>query len=266
VYEELLEDIAQRNGLREVNTSLKLAATLGAILLCLVSTGYIAPLAIAVILSLAILFLARVDARTYAGLFVMPFLFALMSVSVIILLSGGPDPYWSWTPLPWLSFSITRESINEGIFVLCRVIGGMSALIFLAVTTPMTDLFAVMRRWRVPEGVLDLAMMIYRIIFMITDQLVQMYQAQRMRLGYSSFGESIRSLSTLCGSVFIASWDAGEDLVRAMDARCYAGRFAMLGENRPVEAKPLLAVIAFLLLSSLIVLLTGNITVIWGGL
>jgi cobalt/nickel transport system permease protein len=264
VYEELLENIAQGNGLREVNTSLKLAAALGALLLCLASTGYLAPLAIAVILSLAILLLARVDARTYAGLFIGPFLFALMSVSVIILLSGGPDPYWSWTPLPWLSFSITPESINEGIFILCRVIGGMSALIFIAVTTPMTDLFVVMRSLRIPEAVLDLAMMIYRIIFMIMDQLVQTYQAQSMRLGYSSFRESIHSFSTLCGSVFIASWDAGEDLVRAMDARCNAGRFAMLGENRPVEAKPLLVVIAFLVLSSVIVALTGHITVIQG--
>ncbi len=262
MYEELLENIAQGNGLREVNASLKLAAALGALLLCLASTGYLAPLAIAVILSLAILLLARVDARTYVGLFIGPFLFALMSVSVIILLSGGPDPYWSWTPLPWLSFSITTESINEGIFVLCRVIGGMSALIFIAVTTPMTDLFVVMRSWRIPEAFLDLAMIIYRIIFMIMDQLVQTYQAQSMRLGYSSFRESIRSFSTLCGSVFIASWDAGEDLVRAMDARCSTGRFAMLGENRPVEAKPLLAVIAFLVLSSVIVALTGHITVI----
>jgi cobalt/nickel transport system permease protein len=265
VYEELLEDLAQTNGLREVNTSLKLTAALGGLLLCLVSTGYIAPLAIAVILSLAILLLARVPARTYAGLFIAPLLFALMSVSVIILLSGGTDPYWSWTPLPWLSFSVTRESLNEGIFVLCRVIGGMSALIFIAVTTPMTDLFAVMRSWRIPEAVLDLAMVIYRIIFMIMDQLVQTYQAQRMRLGYSSFHESIRSFSTLCGAVFIASWDAGDDLVRAMDARCYAGRFAMLGENRPVEAKPILVVIAFLSLSAAIVVLTGDAVVIPGG-
>ncbi len=39
MYEELLEDIAQTNGLREVNTSLKLIVGLGAILLCLLSTS-----------------------------------------------------------------------------------------------------------------------------------------------------------------------------------------------------------------------------------
>ncbi len=228
MYEELLEDIAQRNRLREVNPYLKLMAVIGAILLCLLSAGPVAPLSAAVLLTVGILFLARVDLRTYAGLFAAPFSFALVSVSVIILLSGGGDPFWSWSPLPWLSLSLSRASINEGVLVFSRVTGGMSALIFIALTTPMTDLFLVMRRFRVPEPVLDLAMMIYRATFMIMDQLVQTYRAQRMRLGYTSFRESVRSFSMLCGSVFIGSWDAGEDLVRAMDARCYAGQFAKL--------------------------------------
>ena len=131
-------------------------AGLGAIILCLLSTSFIAPLFIAVLLSGAIILLARVDARTYAKLFIVPFWFAAMSVIVIILLSGGSEVYWSWNPFSWLSISISRESLNEGIFVFCRVIGGMSALIFIALTTPMTDLFIVMRRCRIPEAVLDL--------------------------------------------------------------------------------------------------------------
>ncbi|MDD1663778.1 MAG: cobalt ECF transporter T component CbiQ [Methanomicrobiales archaeon] len=262
MYEELIEDIAQRNGLREVSPYLKLAAALGGILFCLFSTGFLAPLAIAASLSLGVLLLARVDLRTYGEFFVAPFPFALLSVSVIILLSGGGDPFWSWNPLPWLSLSLTRASINEGVLVLSRMTGGMSALIFLAVTTPMTDLFMVMRRCRAPEPVLDLAMMIYRAIFLILDQLVQTYRAQRMRLGYTAFRESVRSFSMLCGSVFIGSWDAGGDLVRAMDARCYSGRFAVAGEIRPIGMRSLLAVASFLLVSSAIVLLTGNITII----
>ncbi|MDD1658711.1 MAG: cobalt ECF transporter T component CbiQ [Methanomicrobiales archaeon] len=262
MHEELLEDIAQKNGLREVNPYLKLAGALGAILLCLSSTSFIAPLVIGLLLSTGILLLARVDLRTYGELLAAPFSFALMGTLVIIFLSGGGEPLWSWSPLTWLSFSLTRGSINEGILVLSRVAGGMSALIFIALTTPMTDLFLVMRECRIPEPVLDLTMMIYRMIFMIMDQLVQTYQAQRMRLGYTSFRESVRSFSMLCGSVFVGSWEAGEDLVRAMDARCYSGRFAMAGEIRPVGMKSLLAVVSFLLVSSAIVLSSGSITII----
>ncbi len=127
MFEELLEDIAQKNGLREVNPYIKLTAGLGAILLCLLSTGYFPPLFIALVLTGAILFLARVEAKMYAGLFIVPLWFALMSVAGIILISGGQDIFWRWDILSSFSLSVTRESINQGVFVFCRVLGGMSA-------------------------------------------------------------------------------------------------------------------------------------------
>ena len=262
MFEELLEDIAQKNGLREVNTNLKLATGLGAILLCLLSTSYIAPLFIALVLTCAILFLARVDAKTYAGLFIVPLWFAIMSVAGIILITGGEDVFWNWDILPSFSLSVTRESINQGIFVFCRVLGGMSAMCFIALTTPMTSIFTAFRQYRIPEIIIELMMIIHRTIFILMDQVVQIYTAQVMRLGYSTIKESIHSCASLCGAAFIASWNAGEDLMRAMDARCYSGKFAVLGENRPVEKKPLLALVAFLSISTAIVILSGNSTII----
>lgn len=262
MFEELLEDVAQKNGLREVNTWVKLAAGLGAIVLCLLSTGYAAPLLIALLLSCAVLILARVDIRTYAELFLVPLWFALMSAIVIVLISGGEDVFWSWDPLPFLSLSVTRESINTGFFILCRVIGGMSALLFIALTTPMTDLFVVMRKVRVPDFVIDLAMIIYRTIFSLLDQVRQIHRAQVMRLGYSGWGESIHTFAMMCGAAFIASWDAGDDLVRAMDARCYDGKFALLGENRPVEFRPLVALVTFLVVASAAVVASQGMTLL----
>jgi cobalt/nickel transport system permease protein len=262
MFEELLEDIAQKNGLREINTYLKLITGLGAILLCLISTSYLPPLFIALVLTCAIVFLARVDAKTYAKLFIAPLWFALMSVIGIVLIYGGQTVYWSWEPLPWISLSITRESINQGFLIFCRIIGGMSAICFIALTTPMTDIFIVFRQCRVPEVVIDLMMIIYRTIFILMDQVIQIYHAQVMRLGYSTWRESIHSFASLCGAAFIASWDAGEDLIRAMDARCYDGKFALLGETRPVERMSCLAVVIFLSLSMAVVIVSGNSTII----
>lgn len=262
MFEELLEDVAQANGLREVNSWLKLAAGLGAIILCLLSTGYAAPLFIALILSAAVLFLARIDIRTYAGLFFVPLWFALMSTAVIILISGGEHVFWNWDPLPFFQLSVTRESINTGFFIFCRVIGGTSGLLFIALTTPMTDLFVVMRKIRVPDFVIDLAMIIYRTIFFLMDQVRQIHRAQVMRLGYSGWKESIRTFAMLCGAGFIAAWDAGDDLIRAMDARCYDGRFALLGENHPVEPRPLAALALFLAVASSSVIASQGMTLL----
>jgi cobalt/nickel transport system permease protein len=66
----------------------------------------------------------------------------------------------------------------------------------------------------------------------------------------------------MCGAVYIASWDAGEDLIHAMDSRCYEGKFALLGDTRPIERMPLFVVTAFLLIGSAVVLLTREIRVI----
>ncbi len=262
MYEELLEDIAQKNGLREVNTNLKLAAGLGAILLCLLSTSYFPPLFIALILTGAILFLARIDAKIYAELFIVPLWFAIMSVAGIILISGGHGLFWRWDILPSFSLSITRDSINQGFFVFCRVLGGMSAMCFISLTTPMTDIFTIFRRCKVPETVIDLMMIIYRTIFILMDQVIQIYHAQVMRLGYSTWRESLHSFSSLCGAAFIASWNSGEDLIRAMDARCYEGKFAVLGETHPVERIPCFAVAIFLVISTAVVIASGNYTII----
>jgi cobalt/nickel transport system permease protein len=113
-----------------------------------------------------------------------------------------------------------------------------------------------------PEAVIDLMMIIYRTIFILMDQVIQIHHAQVMRLGYSTYRESIHSLAMLCGAAFIASWDAGDDLIQAMDARCYDGKFALLGENRPVEQKPVLAVVSFLALCAAIVIVSGTSTLL----
>ncbi|MCK9630445.1 MAG: cobalt ECF transporter T component CbiQ [Methanoregula sp.] len=262
MFEELLEDVAQNNGLREVNTTVKLAVGLGAIVLCLLSTSYLSPLFIALVLSAAILLLARIDIKTYAELFLVPLWFAFLSAIVIVLISGGEHIFWSWNPLSFLSLSITRESINTGFFIFCRVIGGMSALLFIALTTPMTDLFAVMRKACVPDFVIDLAMIIYRTIFILMDQVRQIYHAQVMRLGYSTWRESITTFASMCGAAFIASWDEGDDLIRAMDARCYDGKFALMGESRPAGFRSVAALCLFIASGSAAVYVSQGMTLL----
>ncbi|MDI6899870.1 MAG: cobalt ECF transporter T component CbiQ [Methanolinea sp.] len=262
MYEEILEDIAHNSALRETNTAVKLATGAGAILLCLLSPGFFAPLFVAVTLVLALVLLARVDIHTLLHVYMAPALFALFSIAVIVLVSGGGECFWRWQPLPWFALSLSRDGINQGVLVLARFAGGTTAIAFIALTTPMTDLFAVMKRARVPDEVTDLAMIIYRTIFVIMAHVVQVYRAQIMRLGYSTFRESVRSFATLCGAVFIASWEAGEDLVRAMEARCYDGKFAVLGRDRPPAPLSVAAVALFFLTTGALAVTTADITLI----
>ena len=129
---------------------------------------------------------------------------------------------------------------------------------FIVLTTPMTDLFNGMKKTGLPIEVIDLMMITYRYIFITYSQAVEIWQAQVMRLGYSRPVEAVRSFSTLCGMLFISSLNAGEDLVRAMDCRCYAGVMPALDEAEPVRMQSLIPVLLFLaFLSSLLVVFTG---------
>jgi cobalt/nickel transport system permease protein len=82
-----------------------------------------------------------------------------------------------------------------------------------------------------------------------------------MRLGYSRFKESINSFSMLLGMLFISSWNAGEDLVHAMDCRCYDGVFPSLDVAEPIKMRSLLPVILYLsgLGSILVMIINGNV-------
>jgi cobalt/nickel transport system permease protein len=110
----------------------------------------------------------------------------------------------------------------------------------------MTDLFNGMKRVGLPVELVDLMMIVYRYIFIVYDHAVEIWRAQVMRLGYSRPIEAIRSFSTLCGMLFITSWNAGEDLVRAMDCRCYDGIFPSLDPVEPVRIRALLSAILYL--------------------
>jgi cobalt/nickel transport system permease protein len=258
-----LENVAQENGLAGVSPYVKLAVGFSTLLLVLLSPTWVIPLLIALTLGLAVLLLARIDPHIYAHLLAAPLLFAVLSVAAVVLVTGGGEVYWAWQPVPGFALSLTSESLERGLLVFSRVLGGMSALFFIALTTPMTELFVVMRQCRVPMPLLNLTMFVYRSIFILWDQVVQVHAAQRMRLGYSAPREAVASFGNLCGASFMASWETGEDLIRAMDARCYDGRFAMLEESPPVRARHLAVAAAYLLAVS--ALLAATVYLASGG-
>ncbi|MDD1634644.1 MAG: cobalt ECF transporter T component CbiQ [Methanomicrobiales archaeon] len=251
-----LENVAQENGLIGVSPYVKLAVGLGALLLVLLSPTWVVPLLIALSLGIAVLLLARIDPHLYAHLLAAPLLFAVLSVAAVVLVTGGGQVFWAWQPVPGFALSLTTDSLARGLLVFSRVLGGMSALFFIALTTPMTDLFVVMQRCRVPMSLLNLTMFVYRSIFILSDQVAQVHAAQRMRLAYSAPREAVTSFGNLCGASFIASWECGEDLIRAMDARCYDGRFAMLEESAPVRARHLAVAAAYLMVVSALLAVT----------
>jgi cobalt/nickel transport system permease protein len=253
---DLLDDYAQSNALRDVNPKLKLSLGLASIFICAFSTSPIAPLLVAMALGMATIFLARIPAKFYLKLLAVPLAFVLFSCLAVIFLQGG---------VAMLSFSvlgidleISRDGLNLALLLLSRTLGGMSALFFIALTTPMIEVFSILKSMGLPGFLIELSMLIYRYIFVLLDQAATIHSAQTMRLGGSNVRSSISSFSMLASVLFLRAWEQGERLIVAMDARCYDGRLCMMERYHPASWRGAILAGSYILIAVAIAFLTKD--------
>ncbi len=254
----LLDDYAISNALCETSARLKLFLGLWAILLCVSSTTPIAPLFVAITMSLITVTLAKIPGRIYSRLLLVPLSFALLSVGVVAFMHGSGQILFS-VQLFGLNLAIREEGANLAVLLIARTFGGMCSLYFIALTTPMIEIFAVLKTLHIPESVIELSMMIYRYIFVFLDQAAMIHSAQMMRLGDAGTKNSLNSFAMLCSVLFLRSWEQGERLIVAMDSRCYDGKLDLMEPAEGAKGWAILAVAAYLAAATAIAVLTRGV-------
>ena len=253
---DLLDDYAQSNALRDVNPRLKLSLGLGSILVCVFSTSPLAPLLVAVTLGAATIFLAKIPARFYLKLLAVPLAFVLFSCVAVIFLQGGAALFTF--SILGINLEVSGEGLNLAFLLLARTLGGMSALFFIALTTPMIEVFSILKSVGLPSFLIELSMLIYRYIFVLLDQAATIHSAQTMRLGGSGMRSSLYSFSMLASVLFLRAWEQGERLMVAMDSRCYDGRLEVMERNLPASKAGVITATCYILIAVAIAFLTKD--------
>jgi len=126
----------------------------------------------------------------------------------------------------------------------------------------MTELFSEFERFKIPKVVLEIAMLMYRYIFVFLNEALNMYHAQETRLGYSSLRKTYKSLGLLISNLFIRTWVKGEQAYIAMESRGYDGSLKTLKVQKNIEAKKLILLILFEFLLVFGTYLTGTFKLI----
>lgn len=255
---DLLDDYAQSNALRDTNPRLKLLLGLGAILLCVFSVTPIAPLFIAVTIGLITVKLAKIPWRFYSTLLLIPLSFALLSAIVVAFMTGTGDQLFDINVLGF-NLDISTDGANLALLLIARTFGGMCSLFFIALTTPMIEIFSDLKSLGVPETVIDLSMMIYRYIFVFLDQARVIHNAQVMRLGDAGIKKSLNSFAMLSSVLFLRAWEQGERLIIAMDARCYNGKLNIMEQSGKAEPKEIFGVLGYMIAIVAIAFITRDI-------
>lgn len=194
--------------------------------------GFVLPLLVT-ILCLLLCTGMRIPLRIYAFRFSEPVFIA----SVIILLKfffSGNDVLFS---LDIMGMKVLghNDGLMEGLMIASRILGAVSIVVVIGFSMPFVEFAAALSWMRIPKGFVEILMLAYRYIFLLLEDAMVIYHAQKNRLGYSNIKRGLGSFGTLTGSLVLKAFDHSQHITVAMIQRGYDGNIPML-KHKPFNA------------------------------
>ena len=227
---------AYLSSLRRVDPVAKVWVSLAVLLLCLFSESIAVGVVTLAVMCLLHMVLGGQRPGTVLHFIKVPLAFLVIGCLTIVLrpLAEGEPALWSGLLFGRFRWGVTQAYLHMGLMVFCKAMGAISAMYFLALNTPMTDLILALERLHVPKLLVELMELIYRFIFVLAETAANIRLAQESRLGYQGFRRSVNSLGTLSSMVFLRAWRKGQSIYTALESRGYAGSLTTLaGDYTP---------------------------------
>jgi cobalt/nickel transport system permease protein len=219
---ELFSDIFTNrdNALTETDARIKLMGVLFALVLGILSASPVFP-AVLFFVSVFIVMALRLPWKHVFMRFLVPFVIVgVLGVLQLFMTEG--TTIFAISLSPWV-LTATREGFLNAVHIGARVLGGVGMVIVLGVTTPAHDVFGALLWMRAPRAWVEVAMLMYRYIFVLLEITMDMATAQKHRLGYSTTAISLKSAGTLAGAVILRAIDQSVKTSEAMSLRGYRG-------------------------------------------
>ena len=224
----LIEQCAYSNRWRFVSPAAKAVFCLGGFVAAFAAGRPEVAAAVAALLAIATTAGAGVSFGLYLRVALPPLGFLLLgclSLAYSLNFADGADGglVVQWLPEGW----------SPPLQLAARSLGALAAMLFLALTTPMVDLIALLRRLRMPEVLLEIMVLCYRMLFVFSDALHSTRTAQAARLGYATPRLALRSLGTLTAGLTLQIWQRAHDLHIAAQSRNNDGALRFLEPEYP---------------------------------
>ena len=252
----VIDVYARRSRYFAWSPALKTGGCVLLLVLCVASPSPWVPLALALIMAFL---------TVWGGIRFHDYL-ALLSLPASFLLLSGLALLWDYVPVMdgvaaiplwngWLV--VTAAAQVRARLVMARALGAMSCLYFLSLSTTMPEILSVLRRAHVPSVMTELAVLIYRYLFVLLSAYETMQDAAASRLGYSTFARSIRTTGAVYGNLLAASFRRAGACFDAMESRCYDGEIRFLEREKPVTL-PAALLFGGLLAGTAVCMMTGG--------
>lgn len=220
----------------KIDARVKLCMSLLVIIMVLSSKGLIFPLFITCI-SLLFCIGLRIPLKVLLSRLYAPFFISFVVIILKFLFSGN-DTIFS---LEFLGLSLTgqRDGLKEGILISSRILSSVFILALLGFTTSFTDIIGALSWFKIPKGFVEILMFTHRYLFVLIEDALVIYNAQKNRLGYSSFRYGLKSFGILTGSMIIKAFDQSQTITQSMIQRGYDGKIPLF-KQRPFNKSEIL--------------------------
>lgn len=222
-----IDDAAWASPWRHRRVSEKVGLCLGLLLTALTApTWPAAPLVMVAVVVFALAW-AKIPPKVFAIIMMVPLAFIVIGVLTIGISVGGSPS--SADLFRWGPFSASTASLSHAGQVLGRSLGATSAMLLLAMTTPMVDLLTWCRRLRVPDVLLEIASLIYRMLFLLLESVLGVREAQRNRLlDAAPRRQRWKGTADGMGSIMTRAWQRAQRMEDGLAARGYENALVTL--------------------------------------
>ena len=234
---------------------------IAALLFCIVlaSTRCIVPIA-CWFLAWGGLILLRIPLRIIVARFSPPVMVALVLL-LLHALTTGQTPAYTGALGGW-TLVAKEEGIALGLLQASRILGAVGLLLLLSSVTPAHELFLGLRWCRFPKVWVEIALLMYRYLFVCLDEASELLDAQRIRLGYGTPRASLSSAGSLIGAVMVRSIEQSARTHEAMVARGYTGDYPF-GQMAPMRKTDYLVLAISGCMIGIIYLFEEKVVVLW---
>ncbi|MEH7012532.1 cobalt ECF transporter T component CbiQ [Neobacillus niacini] len=218
-----IDDYAYTSGLKDVHPVEKVSFALIFLFFTILSKNISVACFTFTVMSIGVLFKAKIPFIAYLKLLFVPFVF-LMTSLVAILFSIAPiyqedlDVLWMAEIGLWQIY-INSYSIQQSYELATTILASVSCLYFLVLSTPLNQFIWVLKKVKFPTVFVELMGITYRFIFVLLEKMNEIYIAQSSRLGYQNYRSWFSSVAQLIVSLFVKSMRSAKELQITIDSR-----------------------------------------------
>jgi cobalt/nickel transport system permease protein len=228
--------------LSKIDARVKILVSLAILIMVLSYKGFVLPLFVTS-LCLFLCMWMRIPLKVFLLRFSEPVFIA----SIIILLKlffSGKDVLFSINILS-INVSGHRDGLLDGLMIASRILGAVSIVAVMGFSTPFTEFIAGLSWLRVPKGFIEILMFAYRYIFVLFEDAMVIYNAQKNRLGYSNIRRGLGSFGSLAGSLMLKAFEHSHNITVSMIQRGYDGNIPML-RHKPFKTAEIIVSALFI--------------------